>query len=857
MHRALCIAGCLACLFLAVGLNQPNAAPAAETSLVTTAPFRVELLEGIPNKPRWDLEFAWTTELYQSESLAFVGLPRKYSPRGVAVDRWTPFLLRASGTITPEAGEHRILLRSRGAARLYLDGCLVLETPFPRPNADGHEGVPPLPEAVEPGVRIAPPGHSDKWTAFEFTGTSYEIVLEVLVATDGLRPEVGELAVALAPADGPFQVPGVRPFELADEPWTAFAERSHRQRHAGDADRRRIAAAEEDAYWAFRHEWARIAATPRASIPLGNEANPIDRFLRVRQEAAGLNPLPQIDDHSFLRRLSLDTTGVIPTPEEIRAFEADPPSERRARAVERKLADPRWAGHWVSYWQDVLAENPSILKPTLNNTGPFRWWLAEALEDNLAMDRFASLLVEHEGSTWYGGTSGFSVATENDAPLAAKAQVLVKAFLGEDLKCARCHDSPYHPFKQRDTFQLAAMLAGQSQRLPGSSTVPVRPGGRVPLVEISLSAGDEITPAWPSSALGRSEVPLDLVRRVGDVREEFALRMTGPANDRFARVVVNRLWQRWMGWGLVEPVDDWQGAIPSHPELLDWLAAELVTHDYDLKHAARLILTSNAYARVPVGKDVAAPAPYERLFLGPARRRMSAEQVVDSAFLAAGKEFRSEELNFDVDGRRPVSQFLNLGLPKRAWELASLSNERDRPALSLPVAQSIVDLLCAFGWRESRSNAISVREDPATVLQPLILANGTVGARISGLSDDHALTEICLAAETPEVLIDEAFLRYLSRRPTETEREQQADVIRPGFDRRVVTEAKVAVPPSRGTTVSWSNHLSPEATRIKLEMERMARAADPPTSRLVEDWRERMEDVLWTLVNSPEFVFVP
>ena len=120
----------------------------------------------------------------------------------------------------------------------------------------------------------------------------------------------------------------------------------------------------------------------------------------------------------------------------------------------------------------MLAENPNIVNPTLNNTGPFRWWIYEALLDNKPLDRFATELILMEGSTRYGGTAGFAVASENDAPLAAKAQNLGLAFLAFDMRCARCHDAPSHDFSQEDLFNLAAMLHRGEQTLPKTSTIP-------------------------------------------------------------------------------------------------------------------------------------------------------------------------------------------------------------------------------------------------------------------------------------------------------------------------------------------------------------------------------------------------
>ena len=172
--------------------------------------------------------------------------------------------------------------------------------------------------------------------------------------------------------------------------------------------------------------------------------------------------------------------------------------------------------------------------------------------------------------------------------------------------------------------------------------------------------------------------------------------------------------------------------------------------------------------------------------------------------------------------------------------------------------QSIIDLLVSYGWRDARPNPLTVRDETPTVLQPLALANGVVGARAVRLSDDSELTRLCLEAESPADLIEAVCLQILSRPTTPEEKEMFVGAITNGFDTREV-DVKDHSPRKvrRRNAVSWSNHLSAEATRIKMEMEREVRAGDPPTPRLVSDWRERMEDVIWALFNSPEFVFVP
>jgi hypothetical protein len=141
-------------------------------------------------------------------------------------------------------------------------------------------------------------------------------------------------------------------------------------------------------------------------------------------------------------------------------------------------------------------------------------------------------------------------------------------------------------------------------------------------------------------------------------------------------------------------------------------------------------------------------------------------------------------------------------------------------------------------------------------LQPAVLANSLVGRRVTTLSDDSHLTELALADQSPQELVDAFFARVLSRPPSAAESELFVGLLREGYEDRRTSAERVVKRPVRHA-VSWSNHLSPEATKIKLELEHAALEGDPPTARLTADWRERAEDMIWSLVNSPEFVFVP
>ena len=808
-------------------------------------PVALEVFERMPEKWDWTPPNTPAEEKFSVPALSVVRLPARYNARGIEIDRVGPLVLHATATVRLPLGKHRFVMRSRNAARLLVDAHVLAETKLISRNSAGHEDVPPENVPEDPRWHPLPPSGQERVLDWVSDGDEHRVELWAVVGGKGLRNETGELSVAIA-ATG--QVPTLigSDVPLTDEGWGSFVQSESLRLDALDTARRRHAAASDEPYWTRRHELARRVAE---SLPPRLETKPgnlIDRHL-------GETLAPLSDDASFFRRLTLDTLGVIPDAEEVQKFLNDESPDKRRRVIDERLADPRWADGWMGYWQDVLAENPGLLKPTLNNTGPFRQFVHNAIADNLPMDRFVTELVRMEGSVLGGGPAGFGLATQNDSPMAAKAHVLAKAFLAAEMKCARCHDAPFHPFAQEDLFGLASMLAGKPLTIPATSTVKQQPGGREPSVSISLSAGDSVAPGWGLAEIAPEKLPAEILPKGATPREQLAALITAPQNQRFAPVLVNRLWQRYLGEGLVEPVDDWDGSIQQrHPALLADLARELVTHDYDLKHVVRLILNSRAYQGQPRGgkdKLVGAPAP----------RRMSAEQVLDSLFAAVGKPFRAEELCLDIDGRRPPNEFLNLGVPRRAWQLTLPSNERDRPALTLPVASSLTDVLIAFGWRVARPDPITLREDTTTPLRPAQMANGVViGTRIARLSDDSAITDLCLRDQHVEALVKAVVLRILSRPATPAEVKRLAAYLGVAYANRIVVGA-MKQPPMKASArrVSWSNHLHPDASRIQAEEERVVREGDPATRRLTPVFRERMEDVVWALVNSPEFVFIP
>lgn len=986
--------GTLVVLFVAASMPLqfpkalPSETPKPPPVVRTELPVEKVLVQicetGLSDKNEWPTSSPPSPpESYHEEVFGFFEVPHKYVDTGVRADRGFPFLIRAAAVLKLPTGQHRILLRGRGAARLFIDDKLVLSTPFAGGDGSGHGTVagPDQYLNLGPDFRFAPPGNRESWVVWESKGDEQVVVLESIVGNflgkSKRRPELGETVVAVSlQGSESWQLlsPSSRVVPYTDAGWATYeAERTTHYERV-NAAARAAKRDEHSQYWTKRRttakEWlANASETPVPPLPKGYPANnAIDHFIAatidqaVRQKnvaAKGtvdyfkqIQPLleakcyschtgtnakgklrlddrdavwiggksdgpavvprqpvksalltriistdddvmppkgdrlsveqarllqtwvaeganwpdmnaehttltPLSGDLAFLRRVYLDTVGVIPTLAEIKGFEADNSPNKRTKVIDQLLGDRRWADHGMGYWQDVLAENPNILNPTLNNTGPFRWWLYESLLDNKPIDLFVTELLRMRGSERFGGPAGFAVASQNDSPFAAKGTVVAGAFLGVEMKCARCHDAPAHRSTQRELFQLAAMLATKPLKVPVTSSVPlhkIHEGGRKPLISVTLPPNSTVNATWPFAHFVDESVGRKLAEYPDDSRDRLAALITAPQNERFAQVIANRVWKRMMGRGIVEPVDDWEKGKATHPELLRWLGRQLIENKYDLKKLARLILTSHAYQR----ETNPSLLETDGLYSAPAARRLEAEQIVDSLFVGTGKPFRVEEVSLDIDGMRDMGNSITLGKPRQSWMLTSTSNERDRPSLSLPRIQAVTDVLHAYGWRGARPDPTSARDNSTNALQPAILSNGIMGTWLVRLSDDHAITQLAVTAKSPEDLLEQLFLRILTRRPSPNEQAQYAQYLVTGFDSRI-RNVTATVPHKRQPEpyVSWSNHLDPRATVVRQLQEVAARAGDPPTQRLNPEWRTKLEDVLWAVINSPDFVFTP
>ncbi|ADB15038.1 protein of unknown function DUF1549 [Pirellula staleyi DSM 6068] len=820
----------------------------------------VEVFEGIPDAFSWDFIHPSPSERFTIDQMAAFALPNNYNRHGVRVDRGNPHVAWMTSDIDFTAGKHRLLVRSRSGARLFIDGKLVGENPFSHASDDGHHPYLKPTSKVSPSIRVVQPGDRETLFEVELEEGTHRVQLQLHMGGKKRRPELGEASLTVAPMgsdDFVVVAPDAdRKIPLTDEGYLAFEAEQQGLLASINRTRRQQSSAEYAKYWDARHDYAReyLRSLEPIAIPALEGSTDIDRLVASRLTDSKLTAAPRASDESFVRRLYLDVLGITPTAAEVERFLADTRDNKRSLLIDHLLQQPGWADHWMGYWQDVLAENPNIVNPTLNNTGPFRWWLYEALSDNRPLDRFTTELILMEGSDRYGGPGGFAVASQNDAPLAAKAHVLAGAMLAINLNCARCHDAPFHEWKQKDLFNLAAMLGRGTQTLPKTSTIPGDPAALKSLVvKVTLKPGEKIEPGWPFVDHYVGELKKELLESPGDTREQLAVRITSPHNTRFAKVLANRFWHRYIGRGIIEPVDDWEQGDNVHPELLEFLARKLIESGYDAKSLARLILNSDTYQREPTSS-----LAQSRLFAAPMRRRMTAEQVLDSMYSVAGKRLNVEELNIDVDGTRNEAQSISLGIPDRGWQFTSLSNERDRPSLSLPGAQNMINVLEAFGWRGSRQDPMTMRESEPAVIQPATLANGVAAKRIAQLSEDSRFTLLALEDQPIEKFVEQVFVEMLARKPTAAESAIYVELLTPGYSERRTGKPAGPMPkriPRDG--VSWSNHLSNESNQVRIDLQKQLEAGDPPTTRLTADWRERAEDMVWILLNTPEFVFVP
>lgn len=378
--------------------------------------------------------------------------------------------------------------------------------------------------------------------------------------------------------------------------------------------------------------------------------HPIDRVLDGWLSEKGA-PTPAVaDDATFLRRVSLDLVGILPSAEEALAFAADRRPDKRAVLVRSLLArNVDYADHWMAFWNDLLRNDYAGTGYIDGGRKQITSWLYVSLLANKPYDLFARELIAPsadsegfaKGIIWRGAVSAAQM------PELQYSQSVSQTFLGINMKCASCHDSFVDRWKLRDAYGLAAIYSDHPMEL----------------VRCDIPTGKPAAAAWPFPELGQ----VDAAKPRDERLAQLAALITHPENGRFQRTIVNRLWHRLMGRGVVHPVDAMQTQ-PWNQDLLDVLANRLVESKYDLKAVLEFIATSQAYqSRAEILSRDAEDKGY--VYRGPRAKRLTAEQFVDAVWR--------------LTGTTPAK--IELKVPRAAPTAAAVKKPAVEPLLAAPI----------------------------------------------------------------------------------------------------------------------------------------------------------------------------
>ncbi len=516
-----------------------------------------------------------------------------------------------------------------------------------------------------------------------------------------------------------------------------------------------------------------LVAVSEVLVPFANRLPPdtfaraerrnfVDDLVLKKLEALRIPPSPLCSDAEFLRRVYLDTIGLLPTPEELQQFLADPSPDKRARWIDRLLDRPEFVDYWAYKWSDLLLiSSRKLPQPAV---WAFYQYVRQSVADNKPWDQFAREILTARGSNLSNGAANYFVMHRDIAELTEKTTV---TFLGLSLTCARCHNHPIEKWTQDQYWALANLFSRVAQKngdRPGEVIVYDLPSGDVP----HLRRGIPMPPAPPDGpALDLSDPR--------NRREYFAAWLTSPDNPYFARALVNRVWRHFLGRGLVEPEDDLRLTNPpTNPELLDALTRDFVQHRFDVKHLIRTILNSATYQRS--SQTVAENEADDRFYSHYLVRRLPAEVVLDiySQVTEVPTVFSQIKVG-TTGGVAGTDQF-----------------PPGTRALQLPDSLVVSGFLDSFG-RPDRSQPCSCeRMSDASMSQALHLNNGqTLNEKLRA---KNGRIEKWVQEKVP---LDEALRRLyrlaLCREPTQKEQQQMLAALKEAQPREALEDLFWAV----------------------------------------------------------------
>jgi hypothetical protein len=512
-------------------------------------------------------------------------------------------------------------------------------------------------------------------------------------------------------------------------------------------------------------------ATMRVTVPFKNEVRPdafageqaseIDKLVLAKLRSLKLPPSPACDDATFIRRLFLDTLGILPTPEEVAAFLKDPDPKRRDALIDKVLDRPEFVDYWTYKWAELfLVSSKRLSQPPVWS---FHRYLRRQVAENVPWDRVARDILTAQGSTLQNGAGVYFDLHKDVADL---TETTALTFLGTSITCARCHNHPLEKWTQDQYWSLASLF----------SRVGLKKGDRTGEVFVqTLPSGEMLHPrrgiAMPPTPLDGK--PLDAASEA-DRRAYFADWLTSKDNPYFARAMVNRIWRNFLGRGLVEAEDDFrQTNPPTNEELLDWLAKDFIDHGYDMKHAIRTIVRSATYQRSsePRPENAADDRFYSRYLV----RRLTAEVILDTYSQVTGTPTPFDKV---VSGGRDAL------IPYAGYPLGTR-------ALQLPDSLVASRFLDAFGRAERSQTCSCEVTREASVAQALHVNNGqTLNDKLRAkTSRIEAWLKEDLA---DEVAVERVYALALSRKPTASEKGKFLDLLeaarKEGASRREMLE---------------------------------------------------------------------
>ncbi|MSQ95240.1 MAG: DUF1549 domain-containing protein [Gemmataceae bacterium] len=390
-----------------------------------------------------------------------------------------------------------------------------------------------------------------------------------------------------------------------------------------------------------------MAATAGFQYPKVPEVNYIDREVFSRLKKLNMVPSDRSSDEEFLRRITIDTLGQLPTPEEIRAFLKDNSPDKRAKKIDEMLNHPLHAAVWATKFSDITGNDTQALEnpPAMKSKRSQQWhdWLRKRFQENLPYDEMVKGILtatSREGKTpeeWLARIkqidSGIDGAGKYDTEAYAKRDTLdlywrraqnvpieiwgertAAAFLGVRVECAQCHKHPFDRWTQAEYRAYANIFTGistnnvspEAKRVIDKENAERKGNGPKNVQQANLITKEiyvgliskgflhpDTNTQLGAKALGG---PVIKLVKGEDPRVELFNWMRSPDNPFFARVLVNRIWAHYTGVGLVQPVDDFSlGNPPSNEKLLDALAKDFIQHKYDFRHIERVILSSRVY----------------------------------------------------------------------------------------------------------------------------------------------------------------------------------------------------------------------------------------------------------------------